>query len=649
MENRPQSKGGISAALMTRIPAIRRFLRLKFWAMLLTDTAVIIAAIIFSYLIRLDFDLSKHHIRDIKTILGAAIPIKLAVFYLYGAYRGMWRYTGIRDVARLGQASLVGTLLVVFYLVYYYRFGGFSRAVFIMEPVFTFLLTSSLRISARFWSKSRSPGLKSTPFWTLFSSRKGATKALIIGAGDAGARILHETQENPSLNYDVVCFMDDDPAKIGRTLHNVPIIGPVDFLLDVINKYKINEILIAIPSASGAKIRRIVELCEKSGCAFKTLPTLGEIMDGRVSIKKMRDVDYRDLLGRSPVELDTRGIAEYIDHRVVLITGAGGSIGSELCRQVIRFQPSQLVLLDSCEYNLYQIQIEIDQELKYHDHIAYLGLVQDRALLKKIFAAHRPQVIFHAAAYKHVPMLEANPWQAVENNIEGSTVIIETSREYEVERFVLVSTDKAVFPTNVMGASKRAAEMILQAQPPGKTKFMAVRFGNVLGSSGSVVPLFRQQIQRGGPVTVTHPEVTRYFMTIPEAVQLILQSGSMGQGGEIFVLDMGTPVKIAEMARDLIRLSGKEPDKDIEIVFTGLRPGEKLYEELITRDELVSATRHEKIKLLRTSDGATVKTTAERNIDLDSLLKATTAHDALGVRLALAELVPEFKPAPNSF
>src|SRR5208283_4653021 len=400
------------------------------------------------------------------------------------------------------------------------------------------------------------------------------------------------------LNYRVIGFIDDDPVKQKSLIHRIPVLGDIEKLPDIIKKVDVQEILIANPSASVEQIRRVVEICRSGNIPYKTLPGIGEIIDGRVSVKALRDISYEDLLGRSPVRLDVKNIYNYLDGKTVLITGCGGSIGSELCRQIIKYQPRKLILLDASESNLFSIQMEMQNENYCRNCEAILGQVQDETLMNDIFEKYKPEVVFHAAAYKHVPMLEKNPWQAVTNNIIGSRVVMETAIRHHADRFVLVSTDKAVRPTNVMGASKRVAELIMQCEQKKGTKLMAVRFGNVVGSSGSVIPLFRRQIEHGGPVTVTHPEINRFFMTIPEASQMILQAGTMGNGGEIFILRMGTPVKIADMARDLIRLSGKEPDVDIKIVFTGLRDGEKLYEELITIGEDILPTIHKKVMVL---------------------------------------------------
>lgn len=420
-----------------------------------------------------------------------------------------------------------------------------------------------------------------------------------MGAGGAGEKTVRELTENQALPYRVVGLVDDDPGKKGKAIHNVPVLGQIDSLAEIVNEHKVEEIFIAIPSATSKEMRKIVGACESCGVGFKTLPSIGELIDGKVSIKDLRDVQYEDLLGRPTVKLDIRGIEGYLKDKCVLVTGAGGSIGSELCRQIVRFNPETVVLMDLSETNLYAIQMELEHRVGYLRYIPVLGKVQDHDLLGKVLHRYAPQVVFHAAAYKHVPMLEANPWEAVFNNIIGTRVVMEQSQMHNVDRFVLISTDKAVRPTNVMGASKRVCEMLLQSQPTLDTLFVGVRFGNVTGSSGSVIPLFRDQIARGGPVTVTHPEITRFFMTIPEASRLILQAGGFGSGGEIFILEMGTPVKIAEMARELIILSGKDPDRDIKIEFTGLRPGEKLYEELITEGEGIVATQHKDIMVLK--------------------------------------------------
>ncbi|PKN64864.1 MAG: polysaccharide biosynthesis protein, partial [Deltaproteobacteria bacterium HGW-Deltaproteobacteria-10] len=563
-------------------------------------------------------------------------------------YRGMWRYTSIRDFWLLARACLLSTLLILAIILYISGFKGYSRSIYFMDGVFTFLLVGGKLIAIRsYYSGFANPRIKEELF-----PKVTYKNVLIIGAGDAGEKILREIFENNQLHYKVVGFIDEDPQKKGRSIHGVPVLGNLEKITSILEKEDVKEILIAIPSAKGDQIRNIVETCKDCDVSYKILPGMGELIDGRVSIKVLRDISYEDLLGRPPVKLDNTGISGYLNGRTVLITGCGGSIGSELCRQVIKYQPNYLVLLDASEMNLFNIQMELQNENNFHKCEAILGHVQNELLMEDIFKKYKPQIVFHAAAYKHVPMLERNPWEAVFNNIIGSRIVMEMSVKYHVERFVLVSTDKAVRPINVMGVSKRVTELIMQSLQGKNTLLMAVRFGNVIGSSGSVIPVFRRQIEKGGPVTVTHPEVNRYFMTIPESTQLVLQAAAMGRGGEIFILKMGTPVKIADMARDLIRLSGKEPDTDIKISYTGLRDGEKLYEELITEGEDILSTGHEKIMVLRSNDHANglnqiLNMKQKLNEDIEELVKYSLDHNAGTIKKKLREIVPEYIPQDN--
>ena len=620
----------------------------KFYLMIFSDALLVASSIIISYLFRFEFSLSPFYIQQIKTVLLWIVPLKTFVFLFSGIYRGMWRYTSIRDFWLLARACLLSSELILALILFMSGFKGYSRAIFILDGVLTFLLIGGKLIAIR----SYFTGFSNLKVREEFFPKVAYKKILIIGAGDAGEKILREIFENNQLHYKVIGFIDDDPQKRGRSIHGVRVLGNLEMITSIMEKEEVKEILIAIPSASGDQIRNIVETCKDCNISYKILPGMGELIDGSVSIKVLRDISYEDLLGRPPVHLDTTGIRGYLDGKTVLITGCGGSIGSELCRQVIKYQPSYLILLDSSEMNLFNIQMELQNERNFHKCEAILGQVQNENLMEDIFKKYKPQVVFHAAAYKHVPMLEKNPWEAVFNNIVGSRIAMEMSTKYHVERFVLVSTDKAVRPTNIMGASKRVTELIMQCQQDNGTLFMAVRFGNVVGSSGSVIPLFRRQIEHGGPVTVTHPEVNRFFMTIPEASQMILQAGAMGEGGEVFILRMGTPVKIADMARDLIRLSGKEPDVDIKIVFTGLREGEKLYEELITVDEDILPTGHEKVMVLRSNsffNDAKNPQEARKHLylELDDLANIAARHDAKSIKIKLKEIVSEYIPQEN--
>jgi FlaA1/EpsC-like NDP-sugar epimerase len=621
----------------------------KLYAMLFADAIAFQAALTLAYYLRFEFELSPNNMAQMKEAFLYSPFLKLAVFYTFGLYRGMWRYSSLGDFWRLSKATAVSTVLIMAITFFSPNFPHTSRSVILLDGLLTFLLAGGLRITIRTVFAYRSDMKLFYGFYLpgMIKGRKGSKRVLIIGAGNSGEKILREIFDNPHLRYAVAGFLDDDPTKIGRSVHSVPVLGSVADLPAVVEQYGIQEIFIATPSASGQEMRRIVEACKACDVPYKTLPGIAEIIDGKVKIKALRDVNYEDLLGRQPVHLDLTGICDYLADRTVLITGCGGSIGSELCRQSIRFNPRELVLLDASEENLFHIQMELHHERHFHAYHAVLGKVQDEALMEDLFQKYRPQVIFHAAAYKHVPMLEKNPWEAISNNILGSWVVMEAAVKYEAERFVLVSTDKAVRPTNVMGASKRITELLLQSYKDTKTRFMAVRFGNVVGSSGSVIPLFRRQIEQGGPVTITHPEVTRYFMTIPEAVRLILQAGSMGKGGEIFILKMGTPVKIADMAKDLIRLSGKEPEKDIPIIFTGLREGEKLYEELITVGEGIVNTNHDKIMVLQASGNGRGGPVEYKKLICEKvreLCEMKSRHDGCLIRQKLHQIVPEYTP-----
>lgn len=619
----------------------------KFYVMLAGDAFLFALALILAYLLRFDFAPGEYW-AQVWGLLPFVVLVKVFFFFVFGLYRGMWRYTSLDDLGRLTLACLLGETVIIAGIAYLFRFQGFPRSVLGIDFFLTLFLCGGLRVAIRSYFAWRSgsfiPGSLGVPF--IPASREGKP-VLIVGAGDAGEKVCREILERRDTGLSLVGFVDDDPGKINRLIHGVPVLGAVHELSDICSSYGVLEVFIAVPSASGTQVRQIVEACERSGVNYKTLPGMKELMDGKVSVKLLRDVNYADLLGRPEVGLDDREIAAYISGKTVLVTGAGGSIGSELCRQILRFSPGHLVLLDSSESNLYAVQMELWHEHSFHRLTPILGQSQDKGLIDDVFARMKPGVIFHAAAYKHVPLLEDNPWQAVENNIRGTFVLMQAASEFEVERFVVVSTDKAVRPTNVMGASKRVTELLMHLFAGKSTRFMAVRFGNVLGSSGSVIPLFRRQIERGGPVTVTHPEVTRYFMTVEESAQLILQAGSMGKGGEIFILRMGVPVRISEMARDLIRLSGKEPEKDIDIVYTGLRPGEKLYEELITEGEGIVQTVHEKIMVLESEKDSLVWRNGfqeEMRRAVSGLEDCARARDKEAIKAKFQEVVPEYRP-----
>jgi len=618
---------------------MKQFRNPHFYMLALADCCIFALSLISAYFLRLSFSLSLSDWARILYILPWIILVKFITFNVFDVYRGMWRYFSFPDAVRLLKAAMLASLIIITALLLMTQFKGYPRSVFLADAIFTFFFCGILRASIRLLYQQGPPGFGSH---TNAAARK-PTRVLIIGAGDAAENIIREVQGNTSARYTVAACLDDDPAKRHRSLHGIPVDGPVDELENLVEKYRAKEVLIAIPSASGERMREIVGVCEQWGGAFKTLPSMTALISGQVSVRDLREVQYEDLLGRPPVKLDENRIIHYLQGKDVAITGAGGSIGAELCRQVLRFKPGSITLIESSELNLYHIENELRQMAPSIAIHAVLGRVQDGALIEQVFQRRRPQVVFHAAACKHVPMVELNPWEAVYTNILGSHTVMRAAIKVGTERFVQISSDKAVRPTNVMGASKRAAEILLQAEASGQTRCMAVRFGNVVGSSGSVVPLFQEQIRKGGPVTVTDPDMTRYFMTIPEACQLVLQAGTLGEGGEIFVLEMGTPVKIDTMARDLIRLSGKEPDRDIAIIYTGLRPGEKLYEELITHGEGIVPTAHEKILVLRRNAPPLPGT--NREDWLQSLVQCADHQDGESIKQILQQWISEYRPS----
>lgn len=629
---------------------LRLKIRSNFIITLAVDILIVIASLYLCYNLRFDFQVPDRFLRPFMTLLPFALAVKIMCFYFAGLYRGMWRYTSVADMFNIIKASSLGTLILISLVAVLSRFEGFPRSVFLIDWGFTVLLVSGFRLSIRFWFEFRNDNQSAfqtlIKVWQSISNRKGDKKSkrmVIIGAGDCGEQIFRELRGNRHLDLHVVGFIDDNPKKHQLKIHGIPVLGGVDDIDHISSSLRVNEFLIAIPSATSAQMRRIVDRCKNCGVAYKTIPSYGELLDGKVSVSTIREVAYRDLLGREMIHLEEDRIGACISGRDVLITGAGGSIGSELCRQVCRFKPKTLTLFERAESPLYDIDLELRRNFPDIKVIPVLGDILNKSFLYKTFRKSRPATVFHAAAYKHVPMLERQPWHAVENNICGTMNMVDMANRCQVERFVFVSTDKAVRPANIMGTSKRIAEMLVQChagRTGTKTQFMIVRFGNVVGSVGSVVPLFKKQIAQGGPVTVTHPDVTRFFMTIPEACQLILQAGAMGKGGEIFILDMGTPIKIVDMARDLIRLSGFEPDEDIKIEYIGLRPGEKLYEELITEGEGIVPTSHNNILVLH-GNSCDFKTLTQHIEELERLSKK---QDAKGIRNGMNSIVPEYTP-----
>lgn len=583
-----------------------------------------------AFLLRFEFDVPEEYAAPGLFWLAVSIGIRISVFAWFGMFAGMWRYTGAKDLGALAKSATLSTLIFAVFLV----LGGFRsypRSILVIDFLLTMILVGGLRFGVRsLWQLAA----------TVSQKREGvARRVLIVGAGNAGESLLREMQKTHGGRYEVVGFVDDDAGKRGARIHGVAVLGVLVDVAMLVQRHKVDEVVLAIPSASGQAMRRIVDLVKTSGIAMRTIPGVDQLIEGRVTINQLRSVNIEDLLGREPVRLDMPSIASLIEGRVVMVTGAGGSIGSELCRQVGRFAPSKLLLVERSENALFEIHRELG---KTPDGLIVpcMADITDEPRMRRLFAEHQPAVVLHAAAHKHVPMMEENPGEALKNNIGGTRMVANLANEFGVDRFVMISTDKAVNPTSVMGATKRVAELYIQAlSQRSKTRFVAVRFGNVLGSAGSVIPIFKEQIAAGGPVTVTHPEMKRYFMTIPEASQLVLQAATMGNGGEIFVLDMGEPVKIVDLARDLITLSGLTPDKDVEIRFTGLRPGEKLFEELSTADEMAEKTRHPKIFIGKLPVRPLDQVSAEVQAMIERA-NGATLHDCVD---RLRALVPELQ------
>lgn len=610
---------------------IQRGMRLV--VLTLLYAVVLWAAGVLALLLRFDFVIPKQYVPYLY-YWGIAVGVKLILLGLFQQFSGLLSYFSIPDFKRLTYAmGLAAVILLIARLLLVPVASGPPRGVILMDFVLAVAGLSGLRLGFRM---VREGG-------TQNSAAPSLRRVAIVGAGDVGAQLALELLSKRGLGLRPMAFFDDDLTKHGINVHGIPVLGTPDELRVEIGRLELAEVIVAMPSASAKRIGEVARICRERGVRCETVPSLSQLALGRVRVSQLREVDIEDLLGRAPVRLDTDNIRALISGRVAMVTGAGGSIGSELCRQVASFAPARLLLVDRSEVQLFPIEQELI-ELGHRPMVAPLVAdILDEGRMRQIFERFSPELIFHAAAHKHVPMMEAQPGEAVKNNSVGTSRLAELALEYGVGRLVMISTDKAINPTSVMGASKRLAELYVQAlhaTAPDKTRFMAVRFGNVLGSSGSVVPIFKKQIAMGGPVTVTHPEVTRYFMTIPEAVGLVLQSAAQGSGGEIFVLDMGQPVKIIDLARQLIELSGLRPGVDVEISFTGLRPGEKMFEEISLDAENLTPTSHPKIMRFV----ATPPPIEEVRRQL-SLLQAEVAKaDPAEIKRLLRSAVPEYKP-----
>jgi len=555
-------------------------------AFIFIDACLIGLSIYVSYLLRFDFKIRPEFVETFMYVIPVQTLLVVASFYSNKIYKRIWQYASVGDLISIFKGTVTGSIL--FFCFHQFVVANFAqitvpRSIFIISAIISFLAVGGSRF---LWRITRDNYYKIQPHHR---------RALIIGAGEAGIMVVRELKHTRSEFYPVA-FIDDNEEKRNYEVMGIPVVGNRHDIPKAVKEYNIDDIIVAIPSASRLEISKIINICKSTGCQIKIIPRVNDLISGKISVNMIRNVDVEDLLGREPVKVDLEQISGYLKDQVVMITGAGGSIGSEICRQVASVHPKQLILLGHGENSIYDIEMELKKKAGSFLIEPVIADIQDKCAINNLFGKYKPGVVFHAAAHKHVPLMEKNPLEAVKNNILGTYNVAEAAHRYGANSFVMISTDKAVNPANVMGASKRIAEMIVQAfSQVSNTRFAAVRFGNVLGSRGSVVPLFKKQIEEGGPVTVTHPDMVRYFMTITEAVQLVIQAGAMANDGEVFVLDMGKPVKIDDLARDLIRLSGLEPDKDIRILYTGIRPGEKLFEELLTGEEGTVATKHDRI------------------------------------------------------
>ena len=627
----------------------KRVVRHRFLSNLIIHNLLFALALLLAYVVRFDtgwpesIGKTRWFMQFYLPSLPIFLIVKTIVFERLKLFRGWWQYASIRDVVNILLAAWLSLLIIyagVFLLVWLPQmlgrkpiFSHYSRGVLVLDFMATVFLVCTARLGVRFYREELRP-----------ISPEGVKRVLIVGAGNAAESVLREIHRMNVERYRVIGLVDDDPAKKGAIIHGIEVLGTTDDIKQICEEENIDEILIAVPSASQKELRRIISKCEGTKLQFQTLPSMDALIDGRVTINQFRKVEINDLLSREAVELNTDAIAKFIMGRKILVTGAGGSIGSEMCRQICNFKPAKLILLEQAENNLFEISNELTEKFPDIDIAPIICDIYDRERVMNIFEAEKPEVVVHAAAHKHVPLMEMNPCEAIKNNIFGTKNVADAACKYGAKEFIQISTDKAVNPTSIMGASKRIAEIYTQAlnkRPDCKTRCKSVRFGNVLGSAGSVVPTFERQIRNGGPVTVTHPEMKRYFMTIPEASQLVLQAAASGDGGEIYLLDMGEPVKIVDLAHDMITLSGLRVGEDIDIVFTGIRPGEKLFEELRTDGEDIAPTVHPKVKIWK-----------HREVDwdliqdvLNELRTLVNCPDRNRIIAAMKRLVPEYNPS----
>ena len=591
-------------------------------------------ALLISFLLRFDFEIPASYLKILIIWVPLFCGIQIITFYLSDLYDRLPKFTSLFDIYAIFKLVSISSMISFMSVLFITGFEGYPRSTLILFFVFNLIFTSLIRVSIRVYFTHFHKN-------SVIKTNTVRKRIILLGAGKTGDKICRELMTSFSKTHQVIGFIDDDIKKIGGMLHGKKILTKVSELPNL--KIPFDEIIITAPLASGQQMRKIVRSCKETGKRYRTVPGLHELMDQKVTVSSIRDVSYADLLGREEVKLDMNSIDKMISGKRVLITGAGGSIGSELVRQTLKYQPSELICLDHSEEKIFNLSQELDKVDSLITIKIVLASINNIKEIEKVFLDNRPEIVFHAAAYKHVPIQEIHPWTAVRTNVGGTLNLVNCANKHKSTKFILVSTDKAVNPVNVMGATKRVAERIIQSiNQQSKTSFMAVRFGNVLGSSGSAIPIFQKQINKGGPITITHPEMTRYFMSIQEASQLILQCGSIGKEGEIFLLEMGKPIKILQMAKDLIRLSGFEPDIDIPIVFTGLRPGEKLYEELQLLNEKKIVTSHKKIMVLKSS--VSLMKWILLSSEIKKLIQKSEELDAESIQRMLKKLSPDYQP-----
>ena len=597
------------------------------------DLFLIGVAALGSFALRTDLGpLFDYYLPQAYWLLGIALLVKPVVFFLFGLYRRLWVYASTQELKLIVVAVTTSSVLVSVIVVILRAaqvLPNFPRSTLPIDWLLSLVLIGGLRFSMRILADTQSANGRGYP---------RSRRVLVVGAGDAGALVVREMQKNPALPLTPICYLDDDASKQKQQIHGVPVVGTLDDMARTVAARRIDEVIIAIPSAPGSVVRKVAETCRAKGIPFRTMPGIYELIGGKVNVSRLREVDITDLLRREPAQIDNRQIGAFLGGRRLLITGAGGSIGRELCRQVARWGPSALIILGHGENSIFETLLEMEENFPSLPIHPVIADIRDLDRLTVVFDQLRPQAVFHAAAHKHVPLMEANIEEAITNNVLGTRNVVEVSLTYGIERLVMISSDKAIRPTSIMGAAKRMAELIvLDAAHRSGLSYSVVRFGNVLGSRGSVIPRFKHQIARGGPVTITHPDMKRYFMTIPEAVHLVLQASAMGQCGEVFVLNMGEQVRILDLAEDLIRLSGLEPGKDIEIEFTGIRPGEKLYEELWDQWASYEPTAHPDIVLLAEEDLLTGSALANA---VDELVHLAREGDTNAIVRILDEFIP---------